>query len=72
MIGTIVTGALAGIMAAAGWAGVKWVSASDNRVRFRQALCRHRWEEIDWHVDDPAVVFISPYTQRCPKCGARR
>jgi len=70
-VGVTVVGGLilAGILA-----GVRWLRVPDNRERLRQVVCRHDWEPIQTNFGTPSahLVFVTPYSERCRKCGAVR
>jgi len=66
-VGVTVVG---GLILAAILTGVRWLRDPDNQERLRQELCRHDWELIQTDYGD--LVLITPYTERCRKCGATR
>lgn len=67
----IVVRVVSGAIVAVGIAAFKWLRHEDHRTQLRQRLCLHRWEP--YNVDlGPNAIFITPYGERCRKCGALR
>jgi hypothetical protein len=67
----IVYTVVGGLVVAAILGAVGWLRPAKNRVRLRQAVCRHDWRLIEPNLGGN-VVFVTPYREQCVNCGKRR
>ncbi len=62
--------AVAVIVGVCGWAA-NWLRVGGNRTKLRQAVCRHQWKPYD-DLSGDGILFVTPYVERCRKCGKAR
>ena len=58
------------ILGVGGWLG-HWLRNEENRTTLRQAVCRHDWKPYD-DLSGDGIIFVTPYVERCRKCGKAR
>jgi hypothetical protein len=70
----ILIGVVAGLIVTGIVGVVGWLRKEDNRKRLRRATCRHDWFSPNDEFNEPgsSVVFLSPVSEECRKCGATR
>lgn len=70
----IIVGVVGGLIVAAIIGLVGWLSKVDSRTRVRQAVCRHDWFSPNDEYNEPSspLVFLSPVSEECRKCGKTR